>query len=238
VGLEKLENHEGVAVKALLDSGAIGLFMDMTFAKEKGFKMEKLKKTLLVRNMDRMVNAGGAIIHQVECNMFFKEHVERARIDICNLGKTKVILGMPWLAAHNPEIDWEKGEVKMTHCPPICRKKKQKEGKKEVKKVEKDEDKETLKRLVPKRFWKWKKVFSKRESERMPVQKTWDHAIELKERFTLKKEKVYSLLREERGEVQAFIEDQLRKGYICSSKSPQTLPVYFMAKKDGTWRMV
>ena len=21
---------------------------------------------------------------------------------------------------HNPEIDWEKGEVKMTRCPPIC----------------------------------------------------------------------------------------------------------------------
>ena len=33
-------------------------------------------------------------MHQVECNMFFKEHMERARIDICNLGKTEVILEM------------------------------------------------------------------------------------------------------------------------------------------------
>jgi len=39
VRLEKLESHEGVAVKALLDSGATGLFMDTTFAREKGFKM-------------------------------------------------------------------------------------------------------------------------------------------------------------------------------------------------------
>ena len=59
VGLEKLENHEGVAVKALLDSRATGLFMNTTFAKEKGFKMEKLKKPLLVRNVDGTVNAGG-----------------------------------------------------------------------------------------------------------------------------------------------------------------------------------
>jgi len=154
MGLEKLENNEGVAVKALLDSRATELFMDTTFAKEKGFKMEKLKKPLLVRNMNGTVNAGGAIIHQVECNMFFKGHVERARMDICNLEKMEVILGMPWLAAHNLEIDWEKGEVKMTHCPPICGKRKQEEEKKKVKKVEKDEDKETLKRLVPKRFWK------------------------------------------------------------------------------------
>jgi len=48
----------------------------------------------------------------------------------------------------------------------------------------------------------------------MPVQKTWDHAIELKKGFMPKKGKVYSLSREEREEVQAFVEDQLRKGYI------------------------
>jgi len=95
VGLKKLESYEGIVVKALLDSGAIGLFMDMTFAREKGFKMEKLKNPLLVRNIDGIVNAGGAITHQVECNMFFKGHMERARMDVYNLGKTEVILGMP-----------------------------------------------------------------------------------------------------------------------------------------------
>jgi len=214
VGLEKLESHEGVVVKALLDSGATGLFMDTTFAKEKGFKIEKLKKPLLVRNVDRMTNVGGAIMHQVECNMFFKGHVERARMDIYNLGKTELILGMPWLAAHNPEIDWEKGEVKMTRCPPIYGKRKQEGKEKKVRKTEKDEDKKVLRKLVPRRFWKWKKVFGKKKSERMPVQKTWDHAIELKERFIPRKGKVYSLLKEERGEVQKFVEDQLRKGYI------------------------
>ena len=94
VGLEKLENHKRVAVRVLLDSGAMGLFMDMTFAREKEFKIEKLKNPLLVRNVDRTVNAGGAITHQVECNMFFKGHIKRVRMDVCNLGKTEVILGM------------------------------------------------------------------------------------------------------------------------------------------------
>ena len=59
IGLEKLESHEGIAVKALLDSRVTGLFMDTTFAKEKGFKMEKLKKPLLVRNVDGTANVGG-----------------------------------------------------------------------------------------------------------------------------------------------------------------------------------
>ncbi len=34
--------------------------------------------------------------------------------------KWSVILGMPWLACHNPEIDWRTGEVKMTRCPEEC----------------------------------------------------------------------------------------------------------------------
>jgi len=38
--------------------------------------------------------------------------------------------------------------------------------------------------------------------------------------------------------VQAFVEDQLRKGYIQPSKSPQMSPVHFIAKKDGKRRMV
>ena len=96
----------------------------------------------------------------------------------------------------------------MMRCPPICGKRKQEE-KREVKRAEKDEDKEMLRELVPKRFWKWKKVFGKRELKRMPVQKAWDHAIELKKGFTPKKGKVYSLSREEREKVQVFIEDQL-----------------------------
>ena len=57
------------------------------------------------------------------------------------------------------------------HCLPIYGKKKQKEKKKKVKKVERDKDEETLKKLVPKRFWKWKKVLRKKKLERMLVQK-------------------------------------------------------------------
>jgi len=105
VGLEKLESHEGIAVKALLDSRTMDLFIDTKFTKEKGFKLEKLKTPLLIRNIDRMANVEEAITHQVECNMFFKEHIERVQINVCNLEKTEVILDMPWLAAYNLEID-------------------------------------------------------------------------------------------------------------------------------------
>jgi len=70
--------------------------------------------------VDRTNNSEGAITHQVECNVYYKGHIKRMRIDMCNLGKIGVILGILWLAAHNPEINWETGEVKMMRCPPLC----------------------------------------------------------------------------------------------------------------------
>jgi len=70
------------------------------------------------------------------------------------------------------------------------------------------------------------------------MRKLWDYAIEVKERFVLRKGKVYLLLREERKEMHGFIKKQLRKRYIRLSKSPQTAPVFFVEKKDGKKRIV
>ena len=197
--------------------------------------------------------------------------------------KWKVILGMPWLVRHNPEIDWRIGEVKMMRCLEKCgkqwrlvqgksgwekqkeeeakeeakrkkekkqKKKKQKKGKTvEVRKVAEeweiwDEEEEAAKseaeakKLVLERFHKWIKVFEKKQLERMPIRKLWDHTIDVKEGFIPRKGKVYPLSREEREEVREFVKEQLRKGYIRLSKSLQMVPVFFVGKKDGKKRMV
>ena len=55
------------------------------------------------------------------------------------------------------------------------------------------------------------KVFGKVESERMPVRKVWDHAIDIKEDFRPSKAKVYPLSRIEREEVQKFVDEHLKK---------------------------
>jgi len=130
------------------------------------------------------------------------------------------------------------------------KKKKQKKGKTmEVRKVAEeweiwDEKEEAAKseaeakKLVPEKFHRWIKVFGKKQSERTPTRKLWDHAIDVKEGFMPRKGKVYPLSREEREEVREFVKEQLRKGYIRPSKSLQTALVFFVGKKDGKKRMV
>ena len=138
IGVEKLDTYKGVTVKALLNSGAMGMFMDKRTVAKHGFRLQKLERPIMVRNVDRTNNSAEAITYQVEANMYYKGHIERMRMDVYDLGKTNIILEMPWLQAHNPEINWKTGEVKMTRCPPLCRRNtrlKEKKGKKGVKRV-------------------------------------------------------------------------------------------------------
>ena len=92
IGIKKVDTHKGITVKALLDSGATGMFMDREMAKRHGFKMTKLERPLKVKNVDRTENSRGNIMHQVEVNVFYKNHMERMRMDVCNLGKIEIIL--------------------------------------------------------------------------------------------------------------------------------------------------
>jgi len=99
------------------------------------------------------------------------------------------------------------------------RKKKQKKGKTvEVRKVAEEweiwneeeeaaKSEEKAKKLVPERFHKWIKVFGKKQSERMPTRKLWDHTIDVKEGFMPRKGKVYPLSREESEKVREFVKE-------------------------------
>jgi len=90
-----MNTYEGMLVKALLDSGTTGMFIDQKIAARHGFRLQKLERLIVVRNVDGTNNSAGAITHQVEVNMYYKSYVERIRMDVCDLGKTDIILGMP-----------------------------------------------------------------------------------------------------------------------------------------------
>ena len=72
IGIEKIDTHESVAVKALLDNGTTGMFMDKRTVAKHRFMLEKLKRPIMVRNVDGTNNSRGAIIHQIEVNVYYK----------------------------------------------------------------------------------------------------------------------------------------------------------------------
>jgi len=136
--------------EALLDSGATGLVMSEEFAKKHRFRRMKLERPVYVRNVDSTLNYVGPIVDTVEVEIFLKRHKERTLIDVIGGQKWSIILGMPWLACHNPEIDWKTGEVQITRCPDECGKKWRtgRQTKPGWKKQEEKEKKKEMRRLT------------------------------------------------------------------------------------------
>lgn len=107
-----------------------------------------------------------------------------------------------------------------------------------IRSLEKKQAVPTIPEMVPKQFHAYLDVFEKEPSECMLLKKPWDHAINLMPDYVPQKSKLFPCSPMERDEINTFIDDQLQKGYIQPSKSPQTSLVFFIPKKDGKKQMV
>ncbi|GLB44373.1 putative retrotransposable element tf2 155 kda protein type 1-like, partial [Lyophyllum shimeji] len=96
------DTQEILGLKALLDSGASGLFLHIRF------------------NVDGTANAAGAITEVVDLVLRYNGHSERVVFAVTDLGEQDMILGYTWLKEHNPEIDWAADTVSMSRCPARC----------------------------------------------------------------------------------------------------------------------
>jgi len=76
IGLEKIDTHKGVFMKALLNSGITEMFISKQLADKQGFRLEKLSRPIKIRNVDGTDNSIGLVIHEVEANIYFKKYVE------------------------------------------------------------------------------------------------------------------------------------------------------------------
>ena len=118
--LERIDIQEEITMEVLLDSRATWLVMSLEFTRKQGFKLKGLERPMHIRNMDGSLNKEGPIEHTVEVNIYYQGHWERIEINVIREQKWMVILGMPWLAHQNLEIDWKTEEVKMMRCSEEC----------------------------------------------------------------------------------------------------------------------
>jgi len=120
VEIESTENQQKYGVRALVDSGATGLFIDREYVKSNQIPTTKLPQPIPVFNVDRTANAEGSIAEVAELLLCYNGHSERALFCVTGLGKQNLILGHTWLKDHNPEVDWRTRKVEMSCCSPRC----------------------------------------------------------------------------------------------------------------------
>jgi len=113
-----LEGTKTVETRALIDSGAGGIFIDQKFLAQTNLQLETLEQPITVYNVDGTRNKQGTISHFVRTTIRLGNTVLPIRLLVTGLGKETIILGLPWLQRVNPMIDWKNGTLSI---PPILK---------------------------------------------------------------------------------------------------------------------
>lgn len=99
----------GSRVRAMLDSGATGLFINKRYADRLHIPVQRLQQQLPLYNIDGSDNRAGTITHFARLRLEVGQHDKEWDFLITDLGPEDVILGLPWLREANPQIDWKEG---------------------------------------------------------------------------------------------------------------------------------
>ncbi len=93
-------------VSALVDSGATSSFIDQTFVAQHNIPMVKKSTPVSVEVIDGRTIGSGAITHETTpLELCIGKHTEKIIFNIISTPHYPIILGLPWLEAHNPIID-------------------------------------------------------------------------------------------------------------------------------------
>ena len=111
------DTSEVYSIKALLDSRAMGNFIDQDFVCMKGMSTQSISCPILVYNVNGSPNEAGQISKVVDVVLHYKTYSERMLLAVSNLKKQSMILGYTWLKDYNPKVDWQTREVYMNQCP-------------------------------------------------------------------------------------------------------------------------
>ncbi|ESK81181.1 hypothetical protein Moror_2289 [Moniliophthora roreri MCA 2997] len=235
-----------IETQALLDSGAGGRFISMALVKKLGRKWVQLPEKIKVFNVDGTPNKTTWISHMVELEFKIAGKEFRENFMISGIGDERIILGLPWLWYHNPQIDWETGEVKfiprrriqikrfrgvLDNVPEEVLIGAQITASQELA-HQQQEVKREIDDLIPSYLQEYRDCFEKGKAEQFPPSQSYDHAIELKPDFVPRNCKLYPLSPYEQKEQNKFLEENLWKGYIQKSKSPMASPFFFVVKKE------
>jgi hypothetical protein len=120
VEIESTDTTVKRCTQALIDCGATGCFIDIEWAKLNNIPTCPLTKPIPVYNIDGTANDANAITDIADIILRYKNHSEHTQLAIIHLGKQSLILGYNWLCNHNPEINWQTKDVKMSCCPLQC----------------------------------------------------------------------------------------------------------------------
>jgi hypothetical protein len=89
--------------------------------------------------------------------------------------------------------------------------------------------------VIPEEYRSWKHLFQEEETiKALPKHQLWDHEIKLEPGKQPTFGPIYTLSKKELKALKTYLEENLKKGFICKLESPAEYPILFVPKKDGS----
>jgi len=90
---------------------------------------------------------------------------------------------------------------------------------------------------VPEEYHPYLEVFSRKEADKLPEHRPYDHKIELEPGKQPGFSPLYGMTQDELKVLRNYLDENLTKGFIRASKSPVASPVLFVRKPNGGLRL-
>jgi hypothetical protein len=103
--------HKRAKNIALLNSGATENFLNLEYAQWLRLLIKRLPQARKLYNIDGSANKGGDLRFYTNLSVQTGTSKTQLRFFLTELGDHKAILGYPWFAAVQPNIDWKRGWI-------------------------------------------------------------------------------------------------------------------------------
>ncbi len=231
--VEIIAQNQTIQTTALLDSGAVGNFIDSEFVGQLHLELTPCNSSLAVKALDGRPLDKGRILRLTESVTLRigTLHSERIQFYVIRSPTHPLILGLPWLRTHDPQISWREGQI--TEWGPTC----QERCLSKITRNPSATPTSTSDAIsLPPEYADLVEVFSKRRASQLPIHRSVDCAIDLLPGTTPPKGRIFPLSQPESESMKTYIKEELAKGLIRPSTSPASAGFFFVKRKDGGLR--
>src|ERR1700735_3026279 len=234
-------------VRALIDSGAQGNYISPNLVnrlrlpwsyKDESYRLKTVEGELVAYGQG-LVNMETA---QLLTTIGGKDHY--LKLDITEISKNDIILGIPWLRASNPRVNWRTGQLQwdIPRREYVTEKRSQDTSNDSQRKAQRvyimtKELKSSLHEAIPEEYRQYDALFKETLETGLPEHSRWDHEITLQPSKEPKFHKIYNLNETQLQALREYLDENLKKGYIRPSQSPAGYPILFVPKKNGKLRL-
>ena len=118
--VQPVDRGNATKTVALIDSSTMICCVNLKFAWEMKWPLQKLWRPTLARNTDGTNNAGSLIRYKICLALQINSKRIEQDFFATRLEREKIVLGHPWLTVYNPRIDWITGKVTLEQGASPC----------------------------------------------------------------------------------------------------------------------